>query len=202
LSFVDGRIDVAWRAPDVDDALLDVSLVIVSRDGAPATPGFLRRLAETLPAGFGGEVVVDAACVPNTRARPPVTIVDCPKADRFADRLERCTDAVSGDFLVVLDGATWPAPGFLRPLVAPLRAGDAGFVTGALVQPDGLLLGDPDTRPDAVRHDFVRPVDRVPTRFFAARRELVLAADRADETHLFEPAAIAIAAWETEARVA
>lgn len=209
LSFVDGRIEVAWRAPDLDDALREVSLVIASRDGEPAAPGYLRRLAESLPVGFGGEVVVDDTCVPGVRARPPVTIVDCSTADRFDDRLERCVDAASRDLVVVLDAATWPAPGFLRPLVAPLRSGDAGFVTGALVQPDGRLLGDPDTRPDAVRHAFVRRIDQVPTRFFAARRELVVGADAAREPCLFEPAAIAIAAWDeprattrTEARVA
>lgn len=209
LSFVDGRVDVAWRAPDVEDALREVSLVIASRDGAPAAPGFLERLAETLPAGFGGEVVVDGACVPDLRARPPVTIVDCSTVDRFDDRLERCADAASGDLLVVLDGATWPTPGFLRPLVAPLRSGDAGFVTGSLVQPDGRLLGDPDTRPDAVRHGFVRRIDKVPTRFFSARRELVFAADDGEKPCLFEPAALAIAAWDdtranarTEARIA
>jgi hypothetical protein len=195
LSFSGDGIDVAWQADDVDGSANDVSILVVSRDGGPAVNGYLERLPDALPATFNGEVVIDDACVPDARLEG-ITVVECPARESYADRLARCAAAASGELLVVLDCATWPVPGFLHPLTSHLRVGDAVLVTGSLVLPDGRLHADPEARPDAVRHSFVRPVDQVPRRFFAARRQLILGGGRARATQLYEPAAVAIASWE------
>jgi hypothetical protein len=207
LSFADREPVVAWGAADSDNTLRDVSVIAVSRDGGRAVPGYHERLWESLPTGFPGEVIVDRACAPDGRVKG-MTVIDCSPQEPYADRLLQCAAAATGELLVVLDGTTWPIPGFVRPLAAHLRAGDAALVTGMLVSPDGRLLADPEARPDAVRHSFVRRVDQVPAGFFAARREHVLGGDRMTGTQLYEPQATAVASWDDprttirEARVA
>ena len=195
LSFSDDGIDVAWRADDDDDVVNDVSILVVSRAGESPVTGYLERLGDALPAVFDGELIVDDACVPDAQ-REGITVVECPAGEPYADRVARCAAQASRELLVVLDCGTWPFPGFLRPLTSHLRAGGAAVVTGALVLPDGRLLADPEARPDAVRHSFVRRLEQVPGRFFAARRQLVLGGSRGNGTQLYEPAAIAIACWD------
>jgi hypothetical protein len=182
-------IDVLWRANHVADESRDISIVVASRGGGPSAPGFVDRLLETLPTAFAGEVVVDRACETGSRPASPkrFQVVECPESEPFGARLRRCAAAAAGDVLVALDGATWPTPGWLRPLVALLRdVEDAGFVTGMLVGADGRLLAagsadrpdlartEREERLDAARHRFVRRLEPTPARFFATYRDLLL----------------------------
>lgn len=217
-----GAIDIVWRANDADDRVRDVSIIVASR-GGPAPPSFVEPLLETLPAAFDGEIVVDRACDADSARANRVKVVDCPEGEPFAARLRRCAAAAAGDVIVLLDGATWPTPGWLRPLVALLRGvDDVGFVTGMVVEPDGrLVAADPDARAlalreerlDAARHSFVRRLDPTPARFFATQRDLFLEwTDRPDggedvavafggfvrslgKALLYEPEAVAISSW-------
>jgi hypothetical protein len=181
-------IDVLWRASH-DDGSRSISIVVASLDGRTWAPGFVDRLLDTLPTAFAGEVVIERGCEPGsgpTRAKR-IKVVDCPENESHGARLRRCAAAAAGNVLVTLDGATWPTPGWLRPLVAHLRdVKDAGFVTGMLVAADGRLLAagsyqyperartEHEEPLDAARHGFVRCVDPSPARFFATHRDLFL----------------------------
>lgn len=184
-------INVLWQADQVEAGSGDVSIVVAS-DGRPSVPGFAERLLDSVPVGFAGEIVIDEACVTARPARRTgVKIVECPDGEQLGARLRRCARAASGDVLVLLDGATWPTSGWLRPLVRLLHdVEDAGFVTGMLVEADGRLIAAgsdaasgladvvSDDRLDAARHTVVRRLEAANARFFATQRRLFLEWDR------------------------
>jgi hypothetical protein len=223
----DDRIDVLWRANATEERTDGVSIAVATSDGRTATAGFVDRLLETLPVSFAGEVLVDAACVPaprtaRSRRHPRTRVVRCPTGDDVRARLGRCARAASGDVLVVVDALTWPTPGWLPPLIRPLRDRDVGFVTGRWAEPDGRLLAYPSPggsdvsagrdRLDAPRHTRVRRLGETRTGFFATRRRLLLEWDETSSPSsdvsqaysasvaanggvvLYEPEAIAISA--------
>jgi Glycosyl transferase family 2 len=186
-------IDVLWHASEPSESWDTVSIAVATSDGRPSISNFVARLLDTLPTSFTGEVIVDAACgdMPrgsrsSSRRRPRGKLVRCRQGDDLRDRLRRCASAASGDTLVFVDGSTWPTPGWLRSLVAPLRDRTVGFVTGRSVGPDGRLLGPrvlkegPDAvaeaglELDAPRHTRVRRLDETSAGFFATRRRLLL----------------------------
>jgi hypothetical protein len=179
--------EVVWRGADSSDEWGDVSIVVVSSGGAPPASQYVDRLRDSLPGDFAGEILVEGP----------------PKGEALAARLRRLADTASGDTIVALDGATWPTPGWLRPLVSSLKhRGDISFVTGMVVAPDGRLLAagaavnpDRDERPDSARHQFACRIERPAGRFFATHRELLLGSSAPDGGVLYEPEALAIAAW-------
>lgn len=190
-------IDVLWQANEIEERTDAVSIVVATADGRPATPNFVDRLLDTLPVSFAGEVVLDAACgvVPrsarsSSRRGPRTKLVRCRRGDDLRARLRRCAAAASGDVLVVLEATTWPAPGWLFPLLRPLRNRDIRFVTGRWVEQDGQLIGprgfdgyDTDAMAgdlDAARHTRVRRLGETSTGFFATRRRLFLEWDEAN----------------------
>jgi hypothetical protein len=181
--------EVVWRAADDGHGWRDVSIVVVSNGGAPPDPRYVDRLRDSLPGDYAGEILVEGP----------------QRGEALAVRLRRLADAATGETVVALDGATWPTPGWLRPLVSSLRSrGDVAFATGMLVAPDGRLLAagaalDPkrDERPDAARHQFACRIERPTGRFFATHRELLLGTSAPDGGGVrYEPEALAIAAWD------
>jgi hypothetical protein len=179
--------EVVWRSAGTADEWRDVSIIVVSNSGAPPAPQYADRLRDSLPGDFAGEILVEGP----------------PKREALAVRLRRLADTASGETVVALDGATWPTPGWLRPLVSSLKSrADVAFVTGMVVAPDGRLLAagaavnpDRDERPDAARHQFACRIERPTSRFFATHRELLLGPSAPGGGVLYEPEALAIAAW-------
>jgi hypothetical protein len=184
--------EVVWRDAGDGNGWGDVSILVVGSGGTPPAPQYVDRLRDSLPGDFAGEILIDGA----------------PERERRPDRLRRLADEASGEIVVALDGATWPTPGWLRPLVSSLKTGgDVAFVTGMVLAPDGRLLAagaavhpDRDERPDAARHQFACRIERPMGRFFATRRELLLGTSARDDGVLYEPEAVAIAAWSRERR--
>jgi Glycosyl transferase family 2 len=195
-SDTNASIDVLWQTNEIEERTDAISIAVASADGRAATPNFVNRLLDTLPVSFAGEVVLDAACGDvsrparsGSRRGPRTKVVRCRRDDDFRARLRRCAAAASGDVLVVLDASIWPAPGWLLPLVRPLRNRDVAFVTGRWVEQDGHLIGprgfdgyDTDAMVgdlDAARHTRVRRLGETSTGFFATRRRLFLEWDEA-----------------------
>jgi hypothetical protein len=217
-------MEVLWQSELGRERSMSVSIAVVSRDGRPSTPNYVRYLLETLPWSFAGEVIVDRACDPlftpqigpETPRLKRVKLIDCRNADSFAARARRCAEAASGDVLVVLDGRTWPVTNWLPPLVHLLRTiDDAGVVGGMLVEPDGRLApgtvsGDArDDDLEAIRHTYVRALDAAPDGLFVTHRQLFLEQDHAPDDPvafyanvrssgmrvLYQPETVAIASW-------
>lgn len=180
-----------------DEQSPSVSIVVASADGQASTPDFTRGLLGTLPVSFTGEVVIDAACDsavpqlgPEAKRLKRIKTFRCPEGEEYQARVRRGAEAASGDVLVVLEGSTWPIPGWLEPLVRLLDdVSEAGVVTGMVVEPDGCsidrrsLLGGGahqsagrarDDQLDAPRHSCVRRLDATPDEFFATHRQLFL----------------------------
>jgi hypothetical protein len=185
-------IEVLWQANGIDEAS-DVSIAVATSEGEPPAMDFVRLLLDTLPFSFAGEIVLDAACgvVPrasgsSSRRRPRTKLVRCRSGEDLRARLRRCAAAATGDLLVVVDASMRPVPGWLRPLVRPLRNREVGFVTGQSVEPAGRLVGPAVLGGgldaslalrddlDAPRYTRARRLEETSAGFFATRRRLFL----------------------------
>jgi GT2 family glycosyltransferase len=179
--------------------LSGVSMVIPCRGDAPDVERCLASLGETLPREFGGEIILVDDASPGATAdvlrrfattHDRATVVENPTG---ADPLEAANlgaSAASADTLVFLGGAILPLPGWLRPLLDPLREHPhAGAVGGRLLFPDGSLeeaggtifrdgsalrFGHGEADPEAALFDYVRKVDYCSHRLLATPRRLFL----------------------------
>jgi hypothetical protein len=189
-------MDILWRSRRLGVCQKDVSVIAVSRDRRPLSFEYVRRLLDSLPISFDGELVVcmDRGAVPqlgpDAARLKRIKLIPFQEDDRFAARVRRAAEAAKGETLVVLDGSTRPVVGWLPPLVRLLEESPGvGAATGMLVQPDGRPLQSPPPRKpdggaapthdlDAAHRRYVRPTKLVSGSFFATRRELLLELDQ------------------------
>jgi hypothetical protein len=193
-------IDTLWRSRRLAAGQANVSVVAVSRDRRPLSLHYVRHLLDSLPASFGGEVVVGMdrdAVVPQlgpeaTRLKR-LRVIPFREEEGFNARARGGVEAAKGEIVVVLDGSTWPVIGWLPPLVRLLCEGPkVGVATGAFVLPDGrrvdktqvpepndFLLEAPFAEDDldAPHRRHVRPLESLPDSLFAARRDFLLQVD-------------------------
>jgi hypothetical protein len=188
---------VLWRSARLAAFQEDVSVLAVSRDRRPLSFQYVRRLFESLPMSFSGELIVgmDRGAVvpqlgPEAARLKRIKVIPFLEDDGFATRVRQAAEAARGEALVVVDGSTRPVAGWLPPLVRLLREPGVGAATGIFVQPDGQPL-EPRRLPesedaavppanddlDAAHRRYVRSLDFVPESFFATNRRHLLELD-------------------------
>jgi hypothetical protein len=175
-------LDVLWESELASAHTQPISIVVASKAGEPSTAGYVRTLSDTLPASFTGEILVDVDCDPRVQQLGPeasrlrrIKTFRCQDGEDYHARVRRGAEAASGDLLVVLEGGTWPVPGWLLPLEESMVDSRVGVATGMFVESNGRLLGHlTDDQLEAPRHNFVRRLGAVPDDFFVTYRELFL----------------------------
>jgi GT2 family glycosyltransferase/2-polyprenyl-3-methyl-5-hydroxy-6-metoxy-1,4-benzoquinol methylase len=191
------ELTVDWRVDRKATTLPAVSIVIPSFNGGAYLETCLRALAETLPHGFRGEVlVVDDASTDDTpgllerwaKRDSRLRSLRNPENAGFITSCNRGAGAAIGDILLFLNNDTLPLPGWLPPLLRAFEAfADAGAVGGKLLYPDGRLqeaggvvfsdgsganFGRGDVDAEDPLYSYVREVDYCSGAFLATRRAL------------------------------
>lgn len=191
------KMDVLWRSARLAAFQEDVSVLAVSRDHRPLSVHYVRRLFDSLPMSFSGELIVgmDRGAVvpqlgPEAERLKRIKVIPFREDDGFATGVRQAAEAAKGEALVVVDGSTRPVTGWLPPLVRLLREPGVGAATGVFVEPDGRPLeprrlpesNDAPAPPasddlDAAHRRYVRSLDFVPESLFATKREHLLESD-------------------------
>jgi GT2 family glycosyltransferase len=121
-----------------------VSIVVLNRDGAHLLQRMLSGLVDHTDYPRIELIVVDNGSsddsldlVRRAEAPFPISIVANPHNESFSDGCNQGAALASGELLLFLNNDTEPfEPGWLRELVACLRAGGAGATAATLICPD------------------------------------------------------------------
>ena len=193
-------MDALWCSPRLTAGQDDVSVVAVSRGRRPLSLQYVGQLLDSLPAAFGGEIVlgIDRDTLvpqlgPEAARLKRLKVIPFREDEGFASRARHGVGAAKEEIVVVLDGSTWPVTGWLPPLVRLIREGTrVGVAAGSFVLPDGRRLdrtppSGRDASASAAQRDEANldNADRrhvCPTTFeqdslFATWRELLLESD-------------------------